>query len=230
MSNILKSVVKYNPISGVFGNGEVEFFFRSGEFIVPLNVAKVRVRLWGGGGCTGGGGGGFAMKEIAVTNGETIAVTVGRGGYDNNTATRDGLTSSFGSHVSATGGLSYNTSSNNEGKGVGGDINYNGGRTGSTTQSANAASLLGNGYGPVRNTATGKGYPWNSGFIYPYSAAGTFPESNFFGENFTIDFIGCGAYQSASNGGSANGYPSYPAGGQQSSSNEGGSGLVIVEY
>ena len=226
MSAILKSKVLYNPISGIYGNAEVEYFFESGNFIVPLNVARIRVRLWGGGGTVGGGGGGFAMKEIQVNSGDIIPVTVGRGGYGSAVATRDGQTSSFGSYVSATGGLSYNTSTINEGTGIGGDINYDGGRTGATTQEACAASIFGNGYGTTGISNTGK---WkNFGPNYGITSVGS--ESIGITKEFCIDFLGTGSYGSSYNGGASNnGQQSSPAAGTRTS-NEGGCGLVIVEY
>ena len=225
MSAILKSKVLYNPISGIYGNAEVEYFFESGNFIVPLNVARIRVRLWGGGGTTGGGGGGFAMKEIEVNSGDIIPVTVGRGGYGSNAATRDGQTSSFGSYVSATGGLSYNTSTLNEGKGIGGDINYDGGRTGATTQEGNAASIFGNGYGTTGTNNTGKWKNYGPNLTYGTSGSESIRITN----EFCIDFLGTGSYQSSYNGGASSGSQSSPAGGHRTS-NEGGCGLVIVEY
>ena len=55
-------------------------------FVVPVGVAQVRARLWGGGGAGGnqagatGGGGAFAQATFAVTPGETLDVWVAEGG------------------------------------------------------------------------------------------------------------------------------------------------------
>ncbi len=48
----------YNPVSGVFGTGQILVFPTSGTWTVPPGVGKVRARVWsgGGGGASGGGG------------------------------------------------------------------------------------------------------------------------------------------------------------------------------
>ena len=108
----------YNPISGVFGTGQVQFFGpQSGSFIwtVPQGIGKVRARCWGGGATSYAGG--FAMKAIYDLTGVTIVpITV---------SSIAGGTSSFGSYVSATGAVA----STSAGYGVGGDINTSGNGT-----------------------------------------------------------------------------------------------------
>ena len=154
----------YNPITGVFGNGQMQIFSASGTWTKPPGVAKVRVRMWGAGAnyCgqgsyyAGGGGGGFALKAIYDLTGVTsVAVTVGAGNnYVPSGATAAGFqagTSSFGSYCSATGGITGATSNaNNGGTGVGGDINNSGGKGGFGGGSSNgggggSASLIGGG-------------------------------------------------------------------------------------
>ena len=70
----------YNPITGVFGIGQMQVFGYGSSataWAVPAGIGKVRVRLWGGG-ATNGGGGGFAIKTINDLAGVTsIAVQVG---------------------------------------------------------------------------------------------------------------------------------------------------------
>ena len=154
----------YNPITGVFGNGQMQIFSTSGTWTVPPGVAKVRVRMWGAGGSSGnqasyysgGGGGGFALKAIYELTGITsIPVTVGAGitniqSGSTSTGFRAG-TSSFGSYCSATGGLTGITSDNAVGgTGVGGDINNTGGKAGwgggtSSGGGGGSASLIGGG-------------------------------------------------------------------------------------
>lgn len=153
-----------NPITGVFGNGQMQMFTTSGTWNVPPGVGKVRVRMWGAGAnyCGqgsyygGGGGGGFALKTIYDLTGVTsIAVVVGAGNnYVPSGATTTGFqagTSSFGIYCSATGGICGATSNvNNGGVGVGGDINNSGGRGGygaaaSTGGGGGSASLIGGG-------------------------------------------------------------------------------------
>lgn len=101
----------YNPISGVFGTGQMQFFGPNStatSWSVPAGIGKVRARCWGG--STGTNSGGFAIKSIYdLTGVSTIPIIVSTG------------TCSFGSYVSSTGG-----SSSGVGTGVGGDINSNG--------------------------------------------------------------------------------------------------------
>lgn len=151
-----------NPVTGVFGTGQVQVFSASGTWTVPAGIGKCRVRVWGAGGgyCSnasyyaGGGGGGFAMKSIYDLSGVTsVAVVVGTGGAITSTASTNGTaggTSSFGSYVSATGGYTASTTPatlNVGGTGVGGDINTSGGRgaSGSSAGGGGCASLFGSG-------------------------------------------------------------------------------------
>lgn len=226
MSNILKSTVLYNPITGIFGNGEVQYFFNDSDFSVPIGVSKVRVRLWGGGGADAGGGGGFALKEINVNSGDLIPITVGRGGHGNSADTRDGQTSSFGSFVSATGGKSWVTAnSDNAGEGVGGDINNSGGYSATNTLYGSCGSLFGTGGGGTPTEELGR---WkNTGFALSYGVLG---EAHVGEQNqFSIDFIGTGGYTTGYNGGGSQSAQSSPAGGI-TGIGQAGCGLVIVEY
>jgi len=153
-----------NPISGVFGIGQMQIFSASGTWTVPPGVSKVRARMWGAGAnfnqdagyYAGGGGGGFALKTIYELTGViSIAVTVGSGvNYITSGSTATGFqagTSSFGSYCSATGGKYGVTSdANNGGAGVGGDINNSGGKGGygagtGAGGGGGSASLIGNG-------------------------------------------------------------------------------------
>ena len=178
----------YNPITGVFGIGQMQMFSASGTWNVPQGVGKVRVRMWGAGGnnCQdasyygGGGGGGFALKTIYDLTGVTsVAVMVGAGAAIVSVSpSAAGLTagsSSFGSYCSATGGTyaARGTSANIGGNGIGGDINNTGGRGGYGAGSAaggggGSASLIGNGASATTNTpeassgGAGAGYGSNN--------------------------------------------------------------------
>jgi len=144
-SEVLVPIKHFNGTK--FGNGNVEYFYLSGTFIVPTGVTTARVRVFGAGAggsrhtssgdASGGAGGGFAIKTITgLTSGQSISVTVGVGGLSattDNTNGGVGGTSSFGAYVSATGGQGgcvWNGSiyeTRNGGTGVGGDINITGG-------------------------------------------------------------------------------------------------------
>ena len=108
------------------------FYFVAGRttqvysFTVPAGITTIRARVWGGGaGCYpsagSGGGGGFAIKTVTVTPGNTFNITAGQGGGVNAT----GGNSSFGSFVSATGGI-HAAAGGTGGTGIGGDKNSNG--------------------------------------------------------------------------------------------------------
>jgi len=230
MSFPIQNASQSNPVTGVFGNGQIQMFPQSGTFTVPLNVSRVRVRIWGGGGNANGGGGGFAMKVCNVTPAQAIAVTVGDSAQ----------ASSFGSFVSATAGVT----SSSGGIGVGGDVNYQGGMGASA--GGGAANIFGNGGWRNSSGASGGGssvsaQTGGSGFGStggvksatsndPKYAPTTLPITS-------IDFIGTGGggghQQHGVNGGGdgaeapTSSVASFPAAGGRTS---GGRGLVILEY
>ena len=151
----------FNPLTGVFGSGNVRFFpgnstTQTYTWTVPAGVDAVRARVWGGGGYNGGSGGGFAMESIYGISGTTsILITVGTGG---SSGTTTGGTSSFGSFVSATGGA---TAGGTEGAGSGGDVNYTGGLGVSGGGGGGVAGLFGN--GGRAGTTVNSGQNGNSG-------------------------------------------------------------------
>lgn len=95
------------------------YFTSSGNYSVPSDVARIRVTVvgagGGGGGCAtanyvgGGGGSGATIIKIfeASEIGATETVTVGLGGAGGVGASNgvSGGTSSFGAHITATGGI-----------------------------------------------------------------------------------------------------------------------------
>ena len=247
----------FNPITGVFGSGNVQIFGGQGTttgsytWTVPPGVAKVRVRVWSAGGSNAGSGGGFAMKTIYDLSGVTsVAVTVGAGSTSSN-----GGTSSFGSYVSVTGG---GTNGGAVGASTSGDINYSGGLGASGNGGGGVGSLFGNGGGTtsvygqsggsgggaMNNTPSsplsGGAGLFGSGGMYlsSGSAAGIVTPSTGLVGQFSIDFIGTGGggafYQSGANGGGGGyaGSGGYPGGGAGSgtSGNSSGAGMVIVEW
>lgn len=221
----------FNPLTGVFGSGQVRFF-PGGDatqiytWTVPSGVDAVRVRLWGGGGYLNGSGGGFALKSIYGLSGTTsVVITVGTGGSNGTTT---GGTSSFGSFVSATGGA---TAGGTAGAGSGGDVNYTGG-LGSAAGGAGggAAGLFGNGgaAGVSSTTTGGNGnagggsggggggiaVPGGNGTLGAGGAAAigvywTISPTTGMENAFSIDFIGTGGGgdfgQSGVNGGGGSG-------------------------
>lgn len=237
----------YNPITGVFGTGQVQFFSITSAWTVPSGINKCRVRLWGGGAFNSGGGGGFSLRVIwDLTGVIAVPVTVGAGGVSGSV---NGGTSSFGSYLSATGGTAAGGAG---GAGSGGDLNYTGGAGNSTGGGGGGvAGLFGNG-GAATNTTTSSG---NNGCSGGGAAVGYHGGNGFLGQGgghgtpsnqkvsassglenvFSIDFIGCGGAGSGSvpgiNGGGAgaSAMGGFPGGGGGASRN-GANGLVIVEW
>jgi len=219
-----------NPYTGIFGTGIVRLYTKNDTFVVPSQINTVRVRVWGAGGFNGGGGGGFALKVVSgLSEGDSISVTVGLGGV--NTVTPNGGSSSFGSHVSATGGLGA-PGDRFGGTGSGGDINNTGG-----TNQGGAAGLFGDG----GSTAAG---------VSPNGCAGSAGGQGFTGSppgslgaptpglTYAIDFIATGGGGSSTGalnganggGGSGGGSGGIPGGGGGNNSGLGARGLVVVEY
>ena len=137
--------VKNLPLRGI------KVFDKAGSYTwtVPDGVKKVHVIVIGGGGGAGfyirggggGGGGGYAEKLCSI-NDSSIPITVGAGGNgasshgDGST----GGTSSFGSYVSATGGIGGSTWLGMPGgNGIGGDFNSSLGPGGSNTYHRNGS-------------------------------------------------------------------------------------------
>ena len=105
----------------------------------PEGCTHIRVQLCGGGGggsgyCEAGGAGGYSEKFIDCRKISEVQLTVGGGGghthYYGNSG--DGGSSSFGNHLSATGGYGANRNTQHEGggggDGIGGDLNISGGK------------------------------------------------------------------------------------------------------
>lgn len=234
-----------NPITGVFGNGQVASYLASGTFVVPPGVTNVRARVWGAGGILGGGG--FSMRTITgLTPGLSIPVTVGAGSVDH--AVRGG-TSSFGSYCSATGGGgNATTPTYSGGVGSGGDINTNGGAGAASSGGGGVGGLFGNGGagsatngsggnagGGGGNTAgniSGSG-AFGTGGAYQSTTVTIFPTSGMV--NPSLDFIGVGgggtntvAGINGGGGGNSGGTGGFPGGGGGSAL--GAKGFVTVEY
>ena len=241
----------FNPVSGVFGTGQVQLFAVSGTWSVPPGIGKVRARVWGGGGYAAGGGGGFSLRAIYDLTGVTsVAVTVGAGG---NGTTTIGGTSSFGSYCSATGGDSNSPG----GTGTGGDINNTGGNGGNSA-GGGSASIIGNGGRPLLGSTTATGgagagtntitVPAGNGFLGTGGSISISTPTAMYAptsglQQFSIDFIGTGGGggggQNGINGGggggstggfSVSGNGGIPGGGGGPSTGLGGRGLVIVEW
>lgn len=133
----------------------------SSNFTVPAGVRSVWVEVMGGGGGgafantgsgpTGGSGGGIARGLFSVTPGQVIACTVGTGGAGGATLGSPGVAgtaSTFGSLLSATGGMGGRLDGSLPSSGVGSGGFFNGsiGRGGAAVRNASNTDMLG-GYG-----------------------------------------------------------------------------------
>jgi len=144
------------------------------NFVVPAGVTWIDVELWGGGAGSfasygtkrsgGGGAGAYARRRLAVTPGQSIAVTIGGGGGAGVASGIDwpsnGGTSSFGGYLTATGGQRNPSASPTDsldfggigGGASGGDLNVTGSSGTPATPTTN-----GMGGAPALGAAIGSG-------------------------------------------------------------------------
>lgn len=151
---------------------DIKYITASGNYVKPANLKYVIVELVGGGGAgggasatsssqasvgAGGSAGGYSRKKILASDlFATETVTIGAGGTGGTSSGNDGGSTSFGSHLSATGGGgSYGGGTLSAqawgplaaGMGIGGDFNLQGGPGGfgTTIGSGSERSISGNG-------------------------------------------------------------------------------------
>ena len=189
----------------------IQVFTNSGTFIVPMNVTRIKVEIWGGGGgggksalgsgAGGGGAGGYAFNVFNVTPGASYPVTVGSGGTNG----VSGTTSSFGALMSAAGG---GAGTNATPSAVGG-----GGKGGTTTNSI--APFIGSA-GDGGSTLTGAGGNGASAFG-DLGGTGGWGDAGGAGTNANGPGAGGGGGATTS---TSNGNPG----------GKGGPGLVVVYY
>lgn len=147
----------------IFIPPSVVTFTSSGTWTKDAGLKYVVVEVVGAGGGGGkpsvsdtgggGGGGGYARKLIAASSlGATETVTVGAGGTGTTSPGGTGGTTSFGAHVSATGGAGgvNGGSGGAGGAGASGDINITGqggggGAASSSLAGTGGSSVLGGG-------------------------------------------------------------------------------------
>ena len=198
----------------------IQVFTTNGTFIVPTNVARVKVEVWGGGGGGGkgsqqyngggGGAGGYAFNVLGVTNGASYLVTVGTGGTNG----APGTFSSFGGLVSVTGGGAGTNAFSN--------VNGGGGIGGTTTNSIVSFGIAGATTNSIVLSAGSAG-----------EAGGSFGGGNGASALGEIGGIG-GLGGSSIAGGNANGPGAGGGGGGGANApgtgGTGGPGLVIVYY
>jgi hypothetical protein len=192
----------------------MQVFTTNGTFLVPTNVTRIKVELWGGGGGGGkgnnssyngggGGAGGYAFNVFNVIPGANCPVTVGVGGT-NGVA---GTFSSFRNLVSASGGgAGTNALSNaNGGGGIGGTT------TNSIISFAGSAGAWGGSFGGGNGASDFGSFGGTGGL------GGVSPNGTASGAGGNANGPGAGG------GGSSAGQNPAPGG-------TGGPGLVIVYY
>jgi hypothetical protein len=156
---------------------QMQIFSASGTFVVPTNVTRIMVEMWGGGGGGGGngggptyyvpggggGGGGFTINVLNVTSGTSYPVTIGAGGT--NGATGNGIaggTTSFGALMTAGGGGGGIAGAGTQNYGVGGIAGA--GENGSTLFAGGFGQPGGgNGGGAGGSAVRGGSGGWQSG-------------------------------------------------------------------
>jgi hypothetical protein len=204
--NAIVSVISSNASNqDIFGSGRVMVLLASKVFNWPANLVRVTLTGSAGSGAaavgptaraTGGAGGGYARAVLSVTKGAPVVITIGVGGApvaaqsagESSTGVNGnpGTSSSVGSLITVTGGAggkfghSVAVAGAIGGIAVGGEVNTNGGNSGSICESAFVAatggSAPGNEFGvggdsgalrTVIGTATATG----GGGIYPSADA-----------------------------------------------------------
>lgn len=154
--------------SGLVG---CQVFNATGTYTKTAGTTHIRVQLIGGGGggsghAESGGAGGYSEKIIAARAITTVAVTVGTGGagVSYSSGGGNGASSSFGSHLSATGGFGANRNGGHTGGfggvGSGGNVNTQGGG--------------GRGHNGASGGIGGAGY-FGNGAAGPHNATGGYP-------------------------------------------------------
>ncbi len=157
--------------SGLIG---CQVFTSSGTYTKTAGTTHIRVQCQAGGaggsGYTeGGGAGGYSEKVIAARAITTVTVTVGSGGAGATYSAQGGAggASSFGSHLSASGGNGANTwqthSGGRPGLGSGGNFNQYGGG--------------GSGHSPSGQGASGAGSYFGGGKSGVHTTYGSWPDS-----------------------------------------------------
>lgn len=189
----------------------------SATFTVPAGVTLLRkVRVWGAGGGgggangtgssgSGGGAGGYGEFALAVTPGQTIAVTIGVGGNAGGNVSNGvaGGTTSFGSFCSCTGG--------------GGGTGSAGGSAGSPGTPGTATFSGVTGFAPT-TSGSGVGYPVGAS-LYVGGTGGSAYTTPLNQPN-----VGSAGTPGQFPGNGGNGAAAAAAGGN------GANGLIIVEY
>jgi hypothetical protein len=160
----------------------MQVFTNNGTFVVPTNVTRIMVELWGGGGgggnpywngisdntdiqfnpAGGGGAGGYGKQIVSVTPGSNYVVTVGQGGL----VSSNGGNSSFGTLANASGGNA----------GMGNAVDFGAGGEGGTSDAA--VSITGDtGYDIYEGGGGGAagcgGFGGKSLYLAPPSSSGT---------------------------------------------------------
>jgi hypothetical protein len=162
VDNTNVSVKSTIAVTATFSPHGSQLFTSSGTFMTPVGQSSVRVLVVGGGGGgtnghqAGGGGGRVAAQTVDLTGMDSVAVTVGDAGlgamaFDGNNnivGNTPGGTSSFGTLVMATGGLTstvVNGPGGDGGSGGGGSCNAGtpGGNGGTGGANGGACTYLG---------------------------------------------------------------------------------------
>lgn len=153
---------RYRPeTTGVFKN--LRYYTSNDNFIVPDNIYKIKVHIWGGGGGGsaigggssggGGGGGGYGLGIFDVIPGQNVALTIGTGGAAGGaTGGTGGATTVL--TMTANGGAGGAVAAGDSSGGIGGSVT---GATFGIRGGAGNGAGNGGGGGITTTTTTGIG-------------------------------------------------------------------------
>jgi hypothetical protein len=212
-------------VSWVAGNaGDAQPFNSSGTWTKPNSGTFALIRCWGGGGSgaregsSGGGGGGGCMERLMLLSdlASTVTVTIGAGGTaisGSNANGNAGGDTTFGSHVTGTGGQGGTTA------GIGG---AGGGGLGTLFAGATSSALSGSSSGAYGGGSGGTEIDTGGNSSYGGAGGGGRRDS-------TVRAGGTSEYGGAGGAGGGNGAGvagSVPGGGGGASSTTSGAGAA----
>jgi len=217
-------------VSWVAGNaGDAQTFNSSGTWTKPTSGTFALIRCWGGGGSgaredsSGGGGGGGCMERLMLLSdlASTVTVTIGAGGTAISGSDANGNAggnTTFGSHVTGTGGQGGTTA------GIGGT---GGGGLGTLFAGATSSALSGSSSGAYGGGSGGTDFDTGGDSSYG-GAGGGGRSNNTVRAGGTSEYGGAGGAGGGAGAGAAGSVPGGGGGASSTTSGAGAAGRCIV--